>query len=68
MNGTCTHLETEPVELAVTGEVVALLCKVCGDQLPANFVCPDCEREWVWTAEKLYPVSMVTLSACPTHA
>lgn len=35
LRGRCLHRHTVPVDLALTGEVVALLCRNCWAQLPA---------------------------------
>lgn len=37
IRGLCNHLELEPVD-SVTGERVAVLCKTCDRQLPAETV------------------------------
>ena len=36
----CTHLNAVPVELILTGEVVAALCPDCDEQLPASLARP----------------------------
>lgn len=35
--GPCAHPDAVPVELLLTGEVVAWLCPCCGRQLPAGW-------------------------------
>jgi hypothetical protein len=40
----CYHYEVVPVDLALTGEVVAKLCTNCWEQLP---------RDWSWEAADL---------------
>jgi hypothetical protein len=35
--GPCAHLHAVPVELLLTGELVAWLCPGCGRQLPAGW-------------------------------
>ena len=41
--GPCQHEHTVPVDLVVTGEVVAALCEDCLTRLPASWGCQDCE-------------------------
>ena len=40
MLGSCAHAGAVPVDLLLTGEIVAWLCPDCGRQLPAGWACP----------------------------
>lgn len=65
---TCPHPveHTEPVTLS-TGELVAMLCGVCLDELPIAWGCADCE--WVEARRLCDPVPTLLLARpCEVHA
>ncbi len=62
----CEH-DPVPVEAAVTGEVVAMLCAGCLRELPISWGCPACE--WVEAPRLLCEQvsSLVLATPCPRH-
>lgn len=43
--GPCPHHHTIPVDLALTGEIVAALCADCSRQLPTSWLCPTLDPD-----------------------
>jgi len=70
VSGTCTHSDTEPVEINLdhgAKQVVARICLTCRDQLPANWGCTDC----VWVETRRLQDRVPTLlpgMPCARHA
>lgn len=62
----CSHRHRVPVDLVMTGEVVAMLCADCLRELPLAWGCPDCE--WIEVRELCSAVPSLELGRpCPAH-
>lgn len=63
----CPHETVVPVELLVTGEIVAMLCDRCLIELPIAWGCPDCS--WVDARRLCDPAPQLMLGEpCARHA
>lgn len=67
LNGTCAHKRTEPVELLVTGELVARLCADCLVEVPLNWGCEDCAWIDVRTFVSVPGPRLIPGVPCPKH-
>lgn len=67
MTSVCPHETAVPVELLITGEVVAMLCERCLLELPIAWGCGDCE--WVEDRRLCDEVPALLLGRpCTRHA
>lgn len=62
----CVHHVCEPVELAITGEVVGQVCVSCLEAVPVEWGCGDCSFTYIGTMADPH-FRLVLDEQCPRH-